>query len=466
MRTQWLERIFETVADRGRELLHIQADKSDGDPTEGWCRKLLAGRGEASSIALARDILREYSSMSDEERAGFFELLYSRFGPSVEGIRRTSEEFLNTKHDDALLKLIHEVEPPRQELFRRLNMAPYGTRALVHMRSDLIRLMRGRPHLKIVDEDLKHLLSSWFNRGFLRLQRIQWSSPAQILEKLIEYESVHAIQGWDDLRRRLARDRRCYAFFHPALPNEPLIFVEVALVSGIAKAISPLIDQNSAIADPDKANTAIFYSINNTQRGLRGISFGNFLIKQVLTDLQQEFPSLTTFATLSPIPRFTAALQGAVTGRGHGDFDVDLVRKILGGVVSSAGGASPSEDVVNALLETLEKGDSAQKEELQPAISLIVLAYLTKARRPDGGLLDPVAEFHLANGAIIESVNPLADVSERGLRQSYGCMVNYRYDPDTVVANHERFVNAGTIAMSKPLAKDFQKINSLLDKAA
>ncbi len=466
MRTQWLERLLETVADRGRDLLHIQTDKGDGDPMETWCRKLLDGRGEASAIALARDVLREYAAMSDDERAVFFELLYSRFGPSVEGIRSASEEFLNTRHDDALLRLIQAVEPPRQELFRRLNMAPYGTRALVHMRSDLLRLTRGRPHLNIVDADLKHLLGSWFNRGFLRLERIEWSSPAQILEKLIEYESVHAIQGWDDLRRRLARDRRCYAFFHPALPDEPLIFVEVALVNGIAGAISPLIDQNSAIENPDDANTAIFYSINNTQRGLRGISFGNFLIKQVLTDLQQEFPSVAAFATLSPLPRLATALQGVVTGRGHGEFDLDLVHKILRGFSESVVGASGSTDVLHVFLETLEKRDLQQVKKMQPAISLIVLAYLTKAHGPDGGLLDPVAEFHLANGAIVESINPLGDVSERGLKQSYGCMVNYRYDPDTVVANHERFVNAGVIAMSKILTKDYQKIKSLLDKAA
>lgn len=466
MRRQWLERLMETVADRGRELLHMQAGKSDGNSMEEWCRKLLDGHGEASSIAIARDILQTYSRSGDAERIQFFELLYSGFGPNLSEISGTAERYFETESDNDLLKLIQAVEPPRQELFRQLNMAPYGTRALVDMRSDLIRLIRTRRHLRLVDADLKHLFGSWFNRGFLRLERIEWTSPAHILEKLIAYESVHEIKGWDDLRRRLAEDRRCFAFFHPALPDEPLIFVQVALMKGIATTIPPLIDQNLPIAEPQQADTAIFYSINNTQRGLRGISFGNFLIKQVLAELQQEFPSLNTFTTLSPIPRFSSALQNITTERLRTGFDSDLVRNVLGGFADVLRNLTGLDDVIEALLAALNDDRNQQHEQLRQALRLTVLAYLTGARRDDGSLHDPVAEFHLANGAAIERINTFADVSERGLRQSFGCMVNYRYDPDLVVANHEGFVNAGTIAMSKSMARDYQRIKSMLDAAA
>lgn len=466
MRSQWLERLLETVADRGRELIRVQTGKGNGDSMEELCQKLLVGQGEASSIAIARDILREYGKLDSMGRQEFFELLYSRFGPSANEIDRFSKEFLENEDDDALLRLIRVVEPPRQELFRGLNMAPYGTRALVQMRADLLRSARDRPHLNLVDADLKHLLGSWFNRGFLHLERIAWNSPAQILEKLIAYESVHEIKGWDDLRRRLARDRRCFAFFHPALPDDPLIFVEVALVKGIATTIRPLIDQNSSVVDPDAADTAIFYSINNTQRGLRGISFGNFLIKQVLTDLQQEFPSFTTFATLSPVPRFSSALQGISVENRQVGFDITLLSRILSNFKEVLRDLAGVEDVAKAFLAALSDKSSSQQEELRPVLRLVLLAYLVVARDRDGNLYDPVAEFHLSNGAAIERINLFADISERSIRQSFGSMVNYRYDPETVEANHEAFVNSGTIAMSKSLSKDYEKIKSILGKAA
>lgn len=466
MRRQWLDRLMETVADRGRELLHMQGGKLHGDSMEAWCQKLLDGQGEASSIAIARDILQRYSDSDDAQRTQFFDLLYSRFGPNTSEISRAAKRYLETEDDDALGELIDAVEPPRQELFRRLNMAPYGTKALVHMRSDLIRLARAHPHLRVVDADLKHLFSSWFNRGFLRLERIEWTSPAHILEKLIAYESVHEIKGWDDLRRRLAEDRRCFAFFHPALSDEPLIFLEVALMKGIATTIPALIDQNLSVTDPKRADAAIFYSINNTQRGLRGLSFGNFLIKQVLTELQREFPSLHTFATLSPIPRFSSALQNITTEDLQTGFNCNVVRNILAGHADMLRKLTGLDDVVEALLLAVGDEHNQQQQELRQALRLTVVAYLTRARRDDGSLHDPVAEFHLANGATIEQINTFADMSGRALRQSFGCMVNYRYDPDTVVANHERFVNAGAITMSKSVARDYQRIKSVLDEAA
>ncbi len=464
MRKQWLERLFETVADRGRELLHVQAGKEYGDTVGSWCQKLLIGRGEASSIAIARDILQYYAGLDDSGRIGFFDMLYWSFGPEVERIRNSADKFLDTRDDQTLIDLMRAVEPPRQELFRRLNMAPYGTRALVRMRADLIRLSSDRPHLRLVDADLRHLLSSWFNRGFLRLRRIEWRSPAHVLEKLIDYESVHEITGWPDLRRRMAPDRRCFAFFHPALSDEPLIFVAVALVKGVAATITPLIDQNSPIADPAEADTAMFYSINNTQRGLAGISFGNFLIKQVLVDLQQELPSLTTFATLSPAPRFAEALRDVANKRPPAGFDEQVVRVVLSQRADLPRELSEAEDPCVALYRALEIDGGELEPRFLEVLSALLLMYLTRARRRDGSLYDPVAEFHLANGAQIERINTAADLSAAGRRRSWGLMVNYRYDPETVVANHEAFVNSGMIAMSKRLTKDCQKIRAQLDK--
>jgi len=353
------------------------------------------------------------------------------------------------------------VEPPRQELFRRLNMAPYGTRELVHMRSDVIRLSKHAPHLRLVDADLAHLLGSWFNRGFLRLERIEWSSPALILEKLITYESVHEIKGWHDLRRRLAPDRRCFAFFHPALPDEPLIFVEVALVPGIATSVAPLLDHGSSIVNPRHADTAIFYSINNTQHGLRGISFGNFLVKQVLTELQQELPWLTTFATLSPIPGLATALQEIAAGRLGDGLDRELLDRILANFSDVLHGITGIDNPTQAFFASLEGKHVEQREALAPVLRSVVLAYLSMARRHDGTVHDAVAAFHLANGAAIERINPFADQSEVGYRHAYGCMVNYLYDPETVVVNHERFVNTGQITLSKTLAREYAKIKSL-----
>ena len=239
-------------------------------------------------------------------------MLATDFGPDASAIRAAAEEYLRSNDANALLRLIAAVEPPRQELFRRINMAPNGTAALVAMRVELLDLLPQHPQLKVVDADMRHLLASWFNRGFLRLERIDWHSPADLLEKLIRCDMVQTIKSWDDLRRRLAADRHCFAFFHPALPDEPLIFLEVALVHGMADKVTPLLDDHAPVLRARDANTAMFISINSTQHGLRGLSFGNLLIKQVAEDLQQELPHLKTFATLSPLP----GVRGDAAGGG------------------------------------------------------------------------------------------------------------------------------------------------------
>ncbi len=463
MPQNWLERLLDTVADRGRELLKRgPGDALDQDP-QSLCQTLLGDGGEALGIALSRELLRAYRKMDAEQRLAFFQMLAREFGPDREAIRSATEHWLDSGDVESFLTLAELVEPPRQELFRRLNMAPHGTADLVAMRADLLAALKHHPELKAVDADLKHLLASWFNRGFLQLRRIDWQSPAHILEKLITYESVHAIRGWEDLRRRLDEDRRCFAFFHPAMPDEPLIFVEVALVEGIAEHVQPLLDPHAPVLDPAAANTAMFYSINNTQTGLRGISFGNFLIKQVLTELRAELPRITRFATISPMPRFAQTLRSAAAGDASG-LDREWLRGLLGEDADPLSEAAGISDPLQALVTLLDGDWEIHREQLAAPLERVALAYLTR-HLGRGRVLDPVASFHLANGARLECIDLFADPSERGRKQAFGTMVNYLYEPEQVEANHERFVTAGSIALSKPLAKLHKRIGAQLTAA-
>src|SRR5471030_295794 len=280
--------------------------------TAGLCHALLSERGEASGDGSAREVLAAYRMLSGLALTAFFDVLAKEFSPDPEAVGEAADAYRQDASQSNLIRLQRVVEPPRQELFRRLNLAYGGTAALVEMRRRLLRDLKAHPHWAGIDADMTHLLRSWFNRGFLSLQRIDWRTPAMVLEKLMRYEAVHKIKGWRDLRRRLESDRRCFAFFHPALPDEPIIFIEVALAKGMSAEVQPLLDPDSPVVDPASADSAIFYSITNCQEGLRGISFGNFLIKQVAEDLGREFPRLKTFATLSPIPGFRKWLADAV----------------------------------------------------------------------------------------------------------------------------------------------------------
>lgn len=449
MKQRWLERLRNAIADRGRDLLKRRPSLDLRNPSR-LCAELVSGRhGEASGVALSREILRSYVAMDEAAKLAFFEMMERDFGPDAEAIRKTTARFLETRSTEDYLALASAVEPRRQELFRRMNMAPQGTAALVRMRSDLLGLLRGHPDLRVVDADLRHLLASWFNRGFLQIRSITWQSPAHILEKLIAYESVHAIHGWEDLRRRLADDRRCFAFFHPAMPDEPLIFVEVALVPAISTAVQPLLDPAAPVLELEQVDTAIFYSINNTQVGLRGISFGNFLIKQVVEELRAEIPGLKRFCTLSPLPRFATTLRAALKGE-KGGLDPALVQSILAEhapkLVEAAGLPSPTA----AMLHLLE-GPAARRQVLSRPLQQLALAYLMAHSAK--GLVDPVASFHLSNGARLEAIHPFADTSTHGLTISFGTMVNYLYVPEEVEENHERFVATGEVPMSKGLAR-------------
>jgi malonyl-CoA decarboxylase len=389
---------------------------------------LLSERGEASGALLARELHGVLRALDAGERHGFQRYLAAEFQPDTAALRMAAERYLADTTAEAAAALAQAADPPRQELLRRMNMAPGGTGTLIAMRSEITARLRDEPELKLLDADLKHLFASWFNRGFLELRRIDWQSPAAVLEKLIAYEAVHAIKGWDDLRRRLAPDRRCFAFFHPALPGEPLIFVEVALVEGLATSMPSLLSQDveedTARAQAAGADTAIFYSISNCQDGLRGVSFGNFLIKQVVEELQAEFPQLKRFSTLSPVPVFRRWLTQQLAEEGNPDA---------------------------ALLPKLARDgwwhDPEQSEPLRATLMRLCATYLTRRPSP-GNRIDPVARFHLGNGARLERINWLGNTELRAIRESFGIMVNYLYDHDSIENNHEAFVRDGTIVRS------------------
>lgn len=464
MSTRWLERLQETIADRGRELLRRNGSSQEAMPVDELCRRILAGQGEASGIALSRELLARYQAGDATAKLAFFDYLTEALGPRMEDMQGAMARYTRSGDLDDFLRLSDAVEPPRQELFRRLNMAPNGTAALVAMRADLLLLLRKHDHLRAVDADLKHLLSSWFNRGFLQLRAIDWDSPARVLEKLIDYESVHEIHGWDDLRRRLKEDRRCFAFFHPAMPDEPLIFVEVALVAGMTRQIQPLLDQQSPVGDPQQADTAMFYSINNTQTGLRSISFGNFLIKQVVSELREELPQLSRFATLSPLPRLAQTVRAALDGHAQGLSLAQLEAVLADDAEALRHAAGMDGPATAALLKRLQQDPQAVCEQHATSLTRLTLAYLN-ARRDDGSLIDPVAAFHLSNGARLEAINGCANLSAEGLTGAFGIMVNYLYLPDELEANHERFVSSGEMSMAKaltPLARQNETALSTL----
>ncbi len=414
------------------------------------CRRLLSERGEASQTALAQKIITTYHEMDSAERAAFFEMLCRDFSPDEAEVLRASAEYQRNPGPKSLAALSASVEAPRQELIRRINTAPRGTETLVTMRAHLLELGGTDSKFGELDSDLKHLFRSWFNRGFLRLQRISWHTSALILEKLIRYESVHEINGWPDLRRRLEDDRRCFAFFHPALDDEPVIFVEVALTDGIVGDLAPLLDVNAPVLGPDKADTAIFYSINNCLKGLRGIPFGNFLIKQVVADLAAEFPRLRKYSTLSPLPQFAEAVGQRDAEHG---FTRERLARLLEDFEPKLTEAAGRSGAVDAFFE-LSKEPLRHDEVLAAPLERLALAYLTQARRK-GRLYDSVALFHLANGARIERINAFGNLRVYGLKASLGVTVNYRYIPDELEENHERFVSKGQIRVSPGLLREY-----------
>ena len=397
------------------------------------CQSLMSERGEVSGARLASETLKAFKTLDDVSLPPFFDLLAGVYAPAPEAVAKAADAYRESPTPANLLRLQRAVESPLQELFRRLNMAPGGTATLVDMRRQLLRELRDSPQWVGIDADLAHLFRSWFNRGFLLLERIDWRTSAQVLEKLIQYEAVHEIHGWRDLRRRTQADRRCYAFFHPALPDEPLIFIEVALTKGMSDRVQPLLDPEAPVFDAQEADCAIFYSITNCQEGLRGVSFGNLLIKQVAADLGREFPNLKTFATLSPIPGFRSWLS-AQAAKKDGDT------------------RDPRREELAGLLTMLDLPDWIKDKRvsaaLQRELSRLCAQYLLHAKSRSEPL-DSVARFHLGNGARMERLNWLGDVSPAGLLRSAGMMVNYVYDLADVERNHEAYARENRVVASR-----------------
>ena len=438
----FLSDLFQTISDRGRDLLTRARGRSRpaGEVrTENLielCEHLLSGRGEASGVALAAEILDAYRELKTGERVAFFEALAHRFGPDRERLKQAAQNYVKAQSENAEAELHDASEPRRQEIVRRLNLAPDGTETLVAMRANLLDALTRRADLAAVDRDFVHLFSSWFNRGFLVLKRVDWSSPAIVLEKIIRYEAVHEIKDWDDLRARIdPSDRRCYAFFHPALTDEPLIFVEVALTQEIPGAIGPILARGRKLLDPREATTAVFYSISNTQRGLAGVSFGSFLIKQVAEEITKEFPKLDNFVTLSPVPGFAKWLaRERRNPESSAIHESDL-----------------------AALGLLDRPGWEQNEKsrttLEAPIASLAAHYFVNGKTSYGRPLDPVARFHLGNGAALAHIHANADLSPRGLSQSHGVMVNYRYDLSEIEKNHEAYAENSEVVASKDVRK-------------
>ncbi|HET9821187.1 MAG TPA: malonyl-CoA decarboxylase [Burkholderiaceae bacterium] len=399
-------------------------------PLLAECRRLLSVRGEANSPLLAQAILQRIEALDETQRTRFFERLTGDFSPNPGQVLASAQAYAAEPSAEHLMRLTQVAEPPRQELFRRLNRAPGGTAAIVRLRRALLDRLPRQPALRALEADLLHLLSSWFNPGFLEMRRVDWNSPAQLLEQIIRHEAVHEIDGWDDLRRRLQPDRRMFAFFHPQLPDEPLIFVEVALVPEMPGAIAPLIDKRAAPLASEQFKVAVFYSISNCQPGLRGVSLGNFLIKRVAEQLKHELPQLKTFCTLSPIPGLMAWLTKVRRA--------DLPDKVARAHESLLGACGDDFGALGHASRLAALSGAAHH-----ALWRLAVHYLVKVSPQPHG--DPVARFHLDNGARLERLNAQANLSPKGLRQSAALMVNYLYDLARIERYHDRFAHGEVV---------------------
>ena len=421
-----LSGLLNSVISAGRDILARRRQNALEAPSSDLLAKskqLIHHRGEASGLALACEVVADYQALDDDNRRLFFEALADDFSADSDAVLTAAESYKLDPSETNLAALSRAAEAPRIKLFRRMNMAPEATPVLVKMRGAMIQTLSDLPQLKAVETDLKHQFISWFNRGFLELRVIDWNTPASILERIIQYESVHAIQGWNDLRARLSGNRMCFAFFHPAMPDDPLVFVEVALTEGVPDAIGPLIDQTKEGDAGSTPDTVVFYSISNCHPGLAGVSFGNFLIKQVVEEVGKRYSTMKRYVTLSPIPGFCRWLATQETG-----IDLEEMR-------------------------SMAKTDTAKTADVRRDTLLAACAqYLVKERR-NNLALDPVARFHLGNGASLHAIHWAADLSDKGLEQSAGLMVNYLYDLRSIEENHDSYFDQGEIATSRDVAR-------------
>ncbi|MFP4469609.1 MAG: malonyl-CoA decarboxylase [Bacteroidales bacterium] len=426
---RFTKNLVDSIADAGEKFLDLRRVRGRSiNNLLNLCDDLISHKGVASGIALAREVIKRYKALENKEKLAFFQELNRRMTPDLKMIKTSAEAFINKPDERTLAMLSEQMKSNRRKLFSRMIIAPDGTQEIVSMREDLLGLLKDHPELRPVDEDLKNLLTSWFNPGFLILRKIDWDTEASILEKIIRYEAVHDIENWNDLKKRLAADRRCFAYFHPSLEDEPLIFVEVALTRGISSSIQSIISEESRLNG--EADTAIFYSINNCQRGLWKIPLGNFLIKMVVTELDTELPSVKTYSTLSPVPGFTAWLRQEMEKSGS---------KLI-----------PQKDLeaLKLLQDENWYRDEAKSEALKKPLLRACANYLVLVKR-GGKPLNSVARFHFGNGAQLYRINWMGNNSSHGLAESFGLMVNYLYDLKQIERNHEQYVQRGELAISK-----------------
>ena len=405
-----------------KKSFNFFSDKKKILSTRDFIDNVALAKGEVSALGYAEFLMQHCEKLDEKELIIFFKLMRENFDISSLELSQAVDEYKVNSNSENLITLMKFSEPKRREIFRRCNGISRGTIRLVNLRKRLLGILKKNPELKAVDYDLVYLLKNWFNRGFLILRPINWETPAHILEKIIAYEAVHEINSWDELRLRLApKDRRCFAFFHPAMQDEPIIFVEVALMKNIPSKIQDVLEEKRDFLEPDEANVAVFYSISNCQKGLSGISFGNFLIKQVANDLKFEFNNIKKFVTLSPVP----GLRNWIKNK------------------------KPKFEMI---LEKFKKSEQFLK--VEPSLMNCAGNYFLKSDRSDGMPNDPVARFHLGNGASLEQINYLGDTSLNGLNLSGGLMVNYLYDLDKVEENHEAYTSENKLNISKNAKKD------------
>ena len=405
-----------------KKSFNFFSDKKKILSTRDFIDNVALAKGEVSALGYAEFLMQHCEKLDEKELIIFFKLMRENFDISSLELSQAVDEYKVNSNSENLITLMKFSEPKRREIFRRCNGISRGTIRLVNLRKRLLGILKKNPELRAVDYDLVYLLKNWFNRGFLILRPINWETPAHILEKIIAYEAVHEINSWDELRLRLApKDRRCFAFFHPAMQDEPIIFVEVALMKNIPSKIQDVLEEKRDFLEPDEANVAVFYSISNCQKGLSGISFGNFLIKQVANDLKFEFNNIKKFVTLSPVP----GLRNWIKNK------------------------KPKFEMI---LEKFKKSEQFLK--VEPSLMNCAGNYFLNSDRSDGMPNDPVARFHLGNGASLEQINYLGDTSLNGLNLSGGLMVNYLYDLDKVEENHEAYTSENKLNISKNAKKD------------
>ena len=429
-----LRQIISSIADAGKQLFNKKnIKKNDLDSILSLCDDLISNKGAAFGITVARDITELYQTLSIDNKILFFKSINEKYRPSFTKVNEAIDVYKNSQNEKTLSDLFKVSEGKRRELFMRMNMAPNGTSIIVSLREDLLKILKENRDLVSLDEDLKHLFKSWFNPGFLKLKKITWDTKAAILEKIIKYERVHHMKDMNELKRRLGEDRRFFSYFHPALEDEPIIFVQVALTNGLGRSIQEITKQSSG--DEKKYDTATFYSISNCQEGLSRVTLGNFLIKRVVYEIQEELPHIKNFGTLSPIPGFVEWFSY---------LEESKIKNILGNI--------KNQDVMFLKSKDLKIGDKRIIDNKEAIIKL-VSHYIVNEKKSDGLPVNDVSRFHLGNGAIVEDIIINANISENGFKRSFGVMVNYLYELKNIEKNHEEYMNKKKVILSDKLKK-------------